>query len=553
MLPIVGFFLLVLAALMFFLPTALHSNTADVVVADAVDNAKQLKRLRTYYSTNILQSVVSDSDISASTQHKQQAGVIPVPATFLHDVSQEMSDENTQFAFYSPYPFANRSGRQLDEFGRNAWAYLNENPDAAYAEMIERDGQQFMRVGVADRLSAASCVACHNSHPDSPKRDWQLGQVRGVLEMTVNIDNKYNKDNSLVGIIAAILCLLLVAVLAVVGFSFSRFIKSKVCQITKAVDRVVDGDLTVELKQGNSKDELSVIMTSFNRLTQQYHQTVELISASSLILQEKANALHDITLRTRDGSQQQFQLTADTEASMAQMLDTVQQVVDSSSHATDIAVTTESVSAQGKQVVDDSVVVIKGMSEQAEQSTQIIHQLQENVEQIGDMSSVIGSIAEQTNLLALNAAIEAARAGEQGRGFAVVADEVRSLASKTKDSTDKIDQILTDLKGTTGVMVESMELTNDKAANAVTQIQSTEESLSSISQQVAEITQANQQIKQSTDAQVAVSDTVNSNISRIADISREVSGGAEDIAQSTEALNEISRQMSEQCRHFTLK
>ncbi len=553
MLPIVGFFLLVLAALMFFLPTALHSNTADVVVADAVDNAKQLKRLRTYYSTNILQSVVSDSDISASTQHKQQAGVIPVPATFLHDVSQEMSDENTQFAFYSPYPFANRSGRQLDEFGRNAWAYLNENPDAAYAEMIERDGQQFMRVGVADRLSAASCVACHNSHPDSPKRDWQLGQVRGVLEMTVNVDEQYNKDNSLVGIITAILCLLLVAVLAVVGFSFSRFIKSKVRDITKAVDRVVDGDLSVELKHGNSKDELSVIMASFNRLTQQYHQTVELISASSLTLQEKANALHDITLRTRDGSQQQFQLTADTEASMAQMLDTVQQVVDSSLHATDIAVTTESVSAQGKQVVDDSVVVIKGMSEQAEQSTQIIHQLQENVEQIGDMSSVIGSIAEQTNLLALNAAIEAARAGEQGRGFAVVADEVRSLASKTKDSTDKIDQILTDLKGTTGVMVESMELTNDKAANAVTQIQSTEESLSSISQQVAEITQANQQIKQSTDAQVAVSDTVNSNISRIADISREVSGGAEEIAQSTEALNEISRQMSEQCRHFTLK
>lgn len=552
--PIVVFFLLVLVGVAVLLPITLSQKTARETVASAITTSEQFKKLRNYYSTNIVASVVNEKNqVISTTDHKGKEGVIPIPATFLHDVTEEMSSENVQFSFYSPFPFANRAGRQLDDFNRNAWEYLVDNPGSAYSELFSQNGRQYMRVGVADLLTDQSCVSCHNSHPDSLKKDWKLNDVRGVVEMNIDITEELAADRFLsVGVIMTLLILLATVVLVIL-FSFSRFIQHRVRQITRAVDSVVAGDLTIELDHGESRDELAVIMKSINRITSQYKDTIEHINESSNQLKDRAASLNIITAEAKEGTQHQSKLTQQTDESMAAMLETVSKIANGASRATELAKAAQRVSIEGRHVVDTSVMVVDGLSKQAEASTEIIGQLQNNVEKIGTVSSVIGTIAEQTNLLALNAAIEAARAGEHGRGFAIVSGEVRSLATKTMSSTNEINDIISELQNSTQNMVEAMMLNNDQANGAVEKIQDTKRSLSNISDQVDEITQVNNEIQLATELQTSVADNVQADMSEIAEISRNVEEGTNRIAQSAIELNEVAQQMQTLCQGFILK
>jgi methyl-accepting chemotaxis protein len=150
--------------------------------------AAEFKTIRTYYTENVVNKVVKDGAFQANVDHKNNNKVIPLPATFLHDMGTALKDKDTTVTLFSQYPFPGRKDRKLDDFQEQAWTFLNAHPNEAFSQSEIRDGKHIVRVGVADTMSAQSCVNCHNSDARSPKTDWKLGDVRGVLEVSSIID-----------------------------------------------------------------------------------------------------------------------------------------------------------------------------------------------------------------------------------------------------------------------------------------------------------------------------------------------------------------------------
>lgn len=297
--PIVLSFIYIIVGFTIYLPSMLKQNAIEEALDFVVQSGKQTEKLRKYYSSNIVQAISeSNSQVVFASEHKGIPGVLPNPATFMHDISEEVSDHNISYAFSSPYPFKNRAGRPADSFSTEAWRFLNENPDQTYYKIFESDGRKLLRVGLADRLDAQACVDCHNSHVDSPKKDWQLGDVRAVLEMTIDVTNKDVASEKLLKLIQASLGGLLFVVLLVLLISFSSLIQKKVEMIIKLIERTISGDLSVKFEDHND-DELSKIMKAINRLIYQYKEASELMFYVSEKVQDSAiklNTLDSISL-----------------------------------------------------------------------------------------------------------------------------------------------------------------------------------------------------------------------------------------------------------------
>ncbi|WP_050409436.1 response regulator [Massilia sp. NR 4-1] len=182
-LPIGVVLLLSALAAALFLPVAIERNAQQDAVDAAQSTVRQFLILRRYYTENVAAKVLAQSDLKVSFDHRGDDKTIPLPATMVHDLSLLLQDSGTSLKLYSPYPFPNRAGRELDSFGQEAWNFLKANPDAAFVRTDLLQGKRTVRVALADRMSAQACVACHNSLPSSPKKDWKLGDVRGVLEV----------------------------------------------------------------------------------------------------------------------------------------------------------------------------------------------------------------------------------------------------------------------------------------------------------------------------------------------------------------------------------
>ncbi|MGI9508766.1 MAG: methyl-accepting chemotaxis protein [Geminicoccaceae bacterium] len=168
----------------------IQSNVVEATVASAEETVNQFKTLRAYYTKNVIKKILANGGVKPSLNHQQESDGVPLPATVIHDLSELLSDRDTQVNLYSAFPFSNRADRQLDSFQQEAWSALNQNPDVAFVRETEENGKRRVRVAVADTMVAQVCVDCHNNHAASPKTDWQLGDVRGILEVDSIIENQ---------------------------------------------------------------------------------------------------------------------------------------------------------------------------------------------------------------------------------------------------------------------------------------------------------------------------------------------------------------------------
>lgn len=376
------------------------------------------------------------------------------------------------------------------------------------------------------------------------------GNAVGIIEIAMDRSHNASAIQN-----ATHIALLLGGISLVAGLLFSTFVARMIVvplnTAVKAMDEIAqgDGDLTKRLDASGS-NEISRLATAFNQFAEKVRLMVSEVSGSTLQLASAAEQMSVITEETSRGVNQQQLETNQVVTAMHEMTATVQEVARNATEAADAATSADDASTEGRQVVVSTMKTIEDLSSELHSAGSVISTLEQDSENIGSVLDVIKSIAEQTNLLALNAAIEAARAGEQGRGFAVVADEVRTLASRTQQSTQEIQSMIEKLQEGAKQAVNAMSNSETKADESVSQAANAGASLESITNAVAKIRDMNTQIATAAKEQSSVADEINRNIINISGIVDKTSEGATQTSTASEELAQLSNQLQQLVGQF---
>jgi methyl-accepting chemotaxis protein len=349
-----------------------------------------------------------------------------------------------------------------------------------------------------------------------------------------------------------LICTLLALVLGVLAaVIITRQITRPLRDTLAVVERIASGDLTHTVAV-TRRDELGVLQQGIQRMGSTLRDLIGGIRDSVVQIASAAEELSAVTEQTSAGVNSQKVETDQVATAMHEMSATVAEVARNAEQASEAASTADKEARAGDKVVGEAIVQIERLAAEVLRSTDAMTLLEQESDKIGKVMDVIKAVAEQTNLLALNAAIEAARAGEAGRGFAVVADEVRGLAQRTQKSTEEIESLVAGLQNGTrqvsSIMLSSRELTN----SSVTLTRKAGTSLESITLTVSNIQAMNQQIAAAAEEQSAVAEEISRSIISVRDVSEQTASASEETAASSVELARLGGQLQTMVSHFKI-
>jgi len=506
--PLVGIFVIIGILLGSYIYSLLKENTIVTSVSNAKETINQFKILRGYYTKNVVSKVKAQGVLKIAVDHWEQDDAIPLPATMIHDLSALLKEKGagTQLKLYSALPFPNRKDRNLDNFGEEAWQYFQKEPEGSMVRVEEVDGQQVIRVAVADKMVSGACVSCHNSHPETPKNDWRLNDVRGVLEVITPIENQLQKSQR--SAIVAFLIIVVVGILTIVflGFVILRSL-NPLKQAVGISQQFKDGFLDIQFNT-DVKDETGELLSSLQKVVESIKSIIHKVTGSAIEITNTSESLAHSSQQMNanvEGIKNEIILAANSSENVKTNVTTIAAAAEQaasnvssvsvligqlSSNFTTVAAATEQasvnmsginqnvnqISSDIQRVVESTEKVSTGLARTAEhtrkasnisqeanvgtqQMSTVMEQLGDSASQVARAVKLIDSIASQTNMLALNATIEAASAGAAGKGFGVVAGEVKALALQTASANSEIGkQIETILGFITKSQQQAMEV-----------------------------------------------------------------------------------------------
>ncbi len=330
---------------------------------------------------------------------------------------------------------------------------------------------------------------------------------------------------------------------------FYSSVLNAVTLIDDSVNRVAEGDLTVSVRS-ETRDEISSIAEALNRMVGKLRSIIEGLDHKSERLAAASEELSSVTGELHRGTLEQQGQTEQIATAMNQMAASVQEVARNAEEASVNAEEADRQAIGGGRVIGDIISAINELADEVGDTATVIHELETHSGEIGSVVEVIQEIAEQTNLLALNAAIEAARAGEQGRGFAVVADEVRALANRTQESTEQIQKMVQNLQERTGTAVRTMEKSRNNATRLAGQAGEAGSALESIVNAIGGIRDMTTQVAAASEEQASVTEEINRNVVTVADITTVNVTGADRVADASGELSRLATELREVVAHF---
>ncbi|UQW71462.1 methyl-accepting chemotaxis protein [Pseudomonas avellanae] len=446
-------------------------------------------------------------------------------------------------------PLLSRFSRNLGEFSGYLEAFQRWSPEIFKTKLNDVMQQpaslevaRLQHLGFDTPLGDALNIKPEDWFNLATVRIDMMAQVEAELGQTVVslASNARSAAESSLYIAVGTVILMLVVVLWLASVII-RNIKIAVVDVNRTLIALSTRDLTARTRY-TGKDEFGEISRNLDNMAQQISEVIGEIGSATAQVATAAEQSSAVALQTSQNVAQQRLGTDQMATAISQMSATVKDVARSTTDAAAMSQRVNISTVQGKAEIENTISLIQGLSLQAEQTSQIIGELKGESNAISSVLDVIRGVADQTNLLALNAAIEAARAGEQGRGFAVVADEVRNLAKKTQESTVSIQNMIANLQSGSERAATSMQETLGKAQAGASNVMRAGELLEEIAEGIASISDRNIQVASAAEEQSLVAEEIHRNVNDINALVIQVSAGAEQTAVTSRELARLAEQ-----------
>ncbi|ENA35801.1 hypothetical protein HMPREF1487_05159 [Pseudomonas sp. HPB0071] len=409
---------------------------------------------------------------------------------------------------------------------------------------------RMMQLSSANQLDELKAVLNDELLKNSDAINAVLGKLVDINADSTTKSNQSAAQSYSTSVATAITLLVIVALLTVLlAWLLTRSIVQPVDQALRAAEEIASGDLTKHI-QVTGKDEPARLLMAMRTMQEKLRHTLERISGSSSQLAAASEELSSITDESARGLNRQNDEIQMAATAVTEMSSAVEEVARNAITTSEASKHSASAAQEGQGRVLETVSSIEHMTSEVQTTACLVGELASQSRDIGKVLDVIRGLADQTNLLALNAAIEAARAGEAGRGFAVVADEVRALAHRTQESTREIEQMIMSIQNGTEQAVNSMESSTTRAGSTLEVARRAGEALEEITRAISEINERNLVIASAAEEQAQVAREVDHNLVNIRDLSVQSSEGARDTTAASQELSRLAVELNTLVSHF---